>query len=181
MLRELWRAASRPARFFARLGERPADLPRAALAGASSVAVALLVAALALARASASDAYALLIGAVVLAGLFNWLLIAALGGLVIMRPTQLDLRAWEVVLWSWAPAGFVALSLLLAVWLAPLPGLVLGYVGTLAWHLAALSSALAALAPKQRPAALAWYLGVVVLLPWLLFAGLFALVVSSAA
>ncbi len=181
MLRDLWRAASRPLPFFTRLAQQEPNLPRVALAGLASAAFGLLASALALILATGSDAYLPLLLAVLSGGLLVWLLVAGLGGLVILRPAQLDLRAWELVGWSWAPAGILALSLLPALALAPLIALVLGYVGGLAWHLALLNSALTVFAPQGRRRSLLWYLVAVVLTPWGFFALLLALLLPGAA
>lgn len=175
MLREHWRVASRPLPFFQRLADEEPRLLRAGLAGAASVIIALLVAALAILRLSDSDAYLPILLGVPLLGLVNWLLIWGFGGLVVMRPAQLDLRGWELAAWSWAPAGLLGLSLLPAVFLAPLPSLILGYAATLTWHIALLNSGLRVFAPQRRLRSMLWYLLAVVVLPWAFFALMFAL------
>ena len=92
---------------------------------------------------------------------------------MILRPAQLDLRAWEIVAWSWVPAGPVALSLLGALLVAPLLALALGYALALGWHIALVHHGLGAFAPAQRRRSLALYLALVLLLPWGAFALLF--------
>lgn len=133
-LRRAWAAVSRPRSFYASLSDRPALATAAATAALSAV-VGTAALALVVARATASDAWLpWLLGVPAL--LLPYLtLIALLGGLVLMRPAGLDLRAWEIVAWAWVPAGFVGVSLLPIGLLAPWPALVVGASLLPLWHL----------------------------------------------
>lgn len=129
-----WAASSRPRAFFATLPERPA-LVAAAAAAAVAGAVGSLVAAVLLLRATGSTGWLPVLFGVPALALPYLALVSLLGGLVLMRPAALDLRAWEIVLWSWTPAGFLALSLLPIGLIAPLPTLVGGLLMLPVWHL----------------------------------------------
>lgn len=171
MLRTIWRAASRPQPFFERLYEAPPNLARSSLAAVLSVSFALLALALAIITATDSTAYAPIILFVLSGGLVYWLLIWVLGGLVIIRPAALDIRGWELVAWSWVPVGVVALSLVPVIFMLPLVAIIAGLFGACLWHLALLNTALRVFAKRGRAAALLWYIGCVMVLPWLMFGG----------
>jgi len=130
----VWRAASHPAAFFAGLGEEP-RLGRAAAVAAASAAVGALIAGFLALRVSGSDAWAPFLLAGPALALPYVAIIAVLGGLVLMRPSGMDLRAFEVVAWAWTPSGLLALSLLPIGLLVPGPALAGGLAMLPAWHL----------------------------------------------
>jgi hypothetical protein len=173
MIRTIWRAASRPQPFFEKLKEAPPNLLYSSLAAMLSVSFALVALAFAIIVATASTAYAPIVLGLLLAGLFYWLLIWALGGLVIIRPASLDIRGWEIVAWSWVPAGVVALSLIPVVFIQPLIAIFAGVFGVYIWHIGILSVALGVFAEKGRVRAMIWYIGCVMVLPWLMFGAVY--------
>lgn len=173
MIRTIWRAASRPQPFFEKLKDAPPNLIKSSLAAMLSVGFALIVLAVSIIMATDSTAYAPIVLFLLLGGLFNWLLVWALGGLVIIRPAFLDIRGWEIVAWSWVPAGVVALSLIPVVFIQPLIAIFAGVFGVYIWHIGILSVALGVFAEKGRVRAMVWYIGCVMVLPWIMFGAVY--------
>jgi hypothetical protein len=165
----LWRAVSHPAAFFAGLEDEP-RLGRAAARAAASAAVGSLVAGLLALRASGSDAWLLfLLGGPVLV-LPYLAIVALLGGLVLMRPAGLDLRAFEVVAWAWTPSGVLAVSLLPIGLVAPAATLAGGLAMLPAWHLWLVWRGVQTFAVAGARAAFALYAAAVFGLPLALLA-----------
>lgn len=163
--RTLWRAVSHPSAFFAELTERP-RLGSAFAAMAASALVAAVVAGVVAARATGSDAWLpFLVG--VPAGVLPYLaVVTVLGGLTLMRPAALDLRAFEIVAWAWVPSGVLALSLLPIGWFAPWPTLLGGVLVLLpAWHLWIVFRGLETFASGGRRPAFVFYVVAVFALP----------------
>lgn len=114
----------------------------AGVACGSLVALSLAVA-LGLARATASDAY-LPLAAFALIGAGAFFLYAwAFGSTFLQRPGALDVRAWEVSGWSWTPALFGSLSMLVPLWVVSAPALAVTLLIVLIWHLVVLRAGLA--------------------------------------
>lgn len=170
-MRRLWTAVSRPAAHFEATREREPRLWGSLLEALVAAAVGLLVLALAVLRGTGSDAVLpLLLGAETI----GLLLVAAawfLGGLVLVRPAPLDVRAWEVAATAWLPAGVLGLSLLPVALLAPWPSLFVGLALLPAWHLAVVHGALRVHVPDRAGRLTALYALVVFGLPLLLGAG----------
>jgi hypothetical protein len=146
----LWRAASSPRRFYRWLDAQPPHLVRASGVAYGAMVALGLGCALGFARATASDA-PLLLAVLGVAGasalfLYGW----AFGSIFLQRPGALDGRTWEVSGWSWAPALFGSLSLLLPLWVFPVPALALLLGGVWLWHLRVLSVGLSVF--LERPA-----------------------------
>ncbi len=132
--RDAWRAASHPRAFFSALEDRP-SLPPPLAAAAASALVGSLILGVVAARATGSDAWLpFLLGAPVLV-LPYLAIVTLLGGLVLMRPAALDLRAFEIVAWAWTPTGLLALSVLPVGLFAPVPTLLGAAVLLPPWHL----------------------------------------------
>lgn len=129
-----WAAASRPRAFFASLDDRP-EIGRAAAVAAASGLLGSLATAMLLIRATDSTGWLPLVLGLPALVLPYLALISLLGGLVLMRPAALDVRAWEIVGWSWLPAGFLGLTLLPIGLVAPVPTLVGGMLMLAPWHL----------------------------------------------
>lgn len=132
-LRRAWRAASAPRAFYADLPDRPA-LGTAAAAAAIAGLVGSVVLAAVAARATGSAPLPTLLVVPALA-LPYLALVTVLGGLVLMRPAALDLRAWEIAAWAWTPAGFLGLALLPIGLAAPAPTLFAASLMLPLWHL----------------------------------------------
>lgn len=133
-IRTLWAAASAPSRFFARRAEREPRPLRALAVAVLAVSLGAAVAGWALALATASDPWVIVLGTVAVV-LPYLLLVWALGGLALVRPARLDLRAWEIAGWAWLPAGFLALALAPVVPIAPLVALAVGILLLAPWNL----------------------------------------------
>ncbi len=177
-LRRLWSIVTGPYAFFASTDAREPIVLRALGAGAASAAVAYLIGGLGLARATDSDALGLTL--IVLAlGLGYTGLTWFLGGIVLSRPARLELRAWEVTGWAWLPAGIIAVSLLPALFFAPLPALVVGVILFPVWHIWMIVAAARAFAPDRVRLSSLLYVGAIFAFPALLSA--FTLWVISAA
>lgn len=174
-VRTLWQAASRPEAFFRRLEPHEPRLLSAFISALTSILFALIIASLVFTRLTNSTAALPIILFGVVVGGLTWLLFWALGGLVLVRPAQLDLRAWELCAWTWVPAGIMTLSLLPVAFFFPVPSLVIGYFGTLGWHLGMLRAGLNVFAPENVRTSLTFYIIFVLLLPLGLFAWLFYL------
>lgn len=172
MIRTLWQAASRPEAFFKRLEPLEPQIPRAFLIALASVLFSLVVASLLFARLTNSTGILPILLFGLVAGGLTWLLSWALGGLVLLRPARLDIRAWELCAWSWVPAGIMAFSLLPVAFFAPLPSLIFGVLGTLGWQVTILATGLRVFTPEHARAGLTFYLIFVLLLPVGLFAWL---------
>jgi hypothetical protein len=165
LIRKLWSSASAPAAFFGRrIDDDPRPL-RALGVAMLSWAAGASVAGWALATLTDSDPL-ILIAATVGASLPYLVLVWSLGGLAIVRPARLDLRAWEISGWSWAPAGFLGAALVPVVPFAPLAALAVGMIMLPAWNIFVLYGGLRvfAPAPRIRPASLI-YLTVVWVAP----------------
>ena len=165
-LQDAWWACSAPLGFFAHLAERAHGRPLPALGtAAASWVAAVAVAALAFVRATDSEGYVVLLalGGVVLGPLF--VLLSMLGGLMLLGPGGMGGRAWEVVGWSWAPAGALALAVLPVVPLFPTLAAAAAVLAFPIWHLALVGAALAAFATVQRTRTVLIYALVVFLVP----------------
>lgn len=178
MLKQAWQAVANTHVFFEGLVSQKVRVPQAVLTALVSVSVALLIIAIALVRISASAAIPVILF-VLVAGLINWLLLLALGGLVIMRPAQLDVRAWELVAWAWTPAAYIALSLLLVTFYYPVIALVLGIILFNGWHLSMLYGALRTFAPDKAARSCVWYAFSILLAPWLLLVSSYLLLMAN--
>lgn len=175
LIRDGWWASSAPKSFFRALAQSPGPrLARSVLAAVIAVALALAVISLAFVRATASDGFVLVWLVSSLIGLPYLAMVLMLGGLVMVRPANLDLRAWEISAWAWVPAGTLAVSLAPASYFAPLPTVVVGLLAFPFWHVALLASGVSAFAAHGRALAVALYLVAVFLVPALLTAVSFA-------
>ena len=138
-----WTSASAPKRFFGWLESQPPRILRGALTAYGSLLTLGLVAAFGLGRATESDA-ALLLAVFAVVGssaLYAW--VWAFGSVFVQRPGTLDLRAWEVTGWSWTPAFFGAIAMLVPIFILPAPAVAALFVGVLIWHLVTLRAGLA--------------------------------------
>ncbi len=138
-----WTSASAPKRFFGWLESQPPYILRGALVAYGSLLSLGLVAAFGLGRATQSDA-ALLLAVFAVVGssaLYAW--VWAFGSVFVQRPGTLDLRAWEVTGWSWTPALFGAVAMLVPILVLPAPAVAALCIGVLIWHLVALRAGLA--------------------------------------
>lgn len=179
MLRRLWRAASRPEAHFETTRDHEPRLGGSLLEALAASAFGLLVAALALARATGSDGLGALALVVVTGGLLAVLAAWLLGGLALVRPAGLDLRAWEIAATAWLPAGALGLSLLPTALLFPAASLAVGLLLLPAWHLAIVRAGLRVHVPHRAGRLTLLYALVVFALPlglglgtaWLLYTG----------
>ena len=142
LLRQLWAAASAPKRFFGWLEPRPIRTLRAGAVAYGSMIALGLVCALALGRATRSDAPLLFVVLALLGSSGFFLYAWGFGSIFVQRAGALDLRTWEVTGWGWTPALFGAASMLIPVFVAPLPALAVLILGVLVWHLTALRAGL---------------------------------------
>lgn len=174
MLTQLWQVATLPKAFFAHLDEREISLARAFWAGFGCYASSSLLFALTLLLLTNSQGYSLFLLSGVLIGSFQYLFFWGLGGLLLQQPAGLDIRAWELSGWSWSPALFTAVSLVPAgvlVLISPLPRellALLGVVGvvvTVVWHVRTVAAGLVYFVGKKQPQRLAWYVGLLFILP----------------
>ena len=101
-----------------------------------------LACALGFVRATGSDAYLPLIGFAALGAVAALVYLWAFGSIFVQRPGALDVRAWEVVGWSWTPALFGSVAMLVPLWIFPVPALVAVLVTVLFWHLNVLRAGL---------------------------------------
>lgn len=164
-VRHAWRAVSHPQAFFASLDDRP-RLGRAIATMAVSALSASVVAGVVALRATGSDAWLPFVLGVPAATLPYLAVVTLLGGLTLMRPAALDLRAFEIVAWAWVPSGVLALSLLPIGWFAPWPTLLGGLLGLLpAWHLWIVFRGVEAFAAGGRRPAFVFYVVAVFALP----------------
>lgn len=165
----LWAAASSPKRFFERLETTPNRIVRAGGIAFASILATSLAVALGVVRATASDAWLpiiiLAIGSAVAFFLYAW----AFGSAFVQRPGTLDTRAWEVTGWSWAPALFGSLSLLIPLIAAPLIALPVLLVGVLGWHLVTLRAGLNVFLERPAYRAVTIYALSLYALPLLIF------------
>lgn len=165
-LRDAWSAASSPTAFYRTLRLTSAPrLGRACAAAAAAVVVACAVLALAFVRATGSDAFVLVWAFLVAVALPVAAMVLLLGGLVMVRPAALDLRAWEIAAWAWVSAGVLAVSLAPAVFVAPVPAVVAGLVAWPVWHVVLVARGVAVFAPRRSAPAVALYLVAVFLVP----------------
>jgi hypothetical protein len=171
LARDAWWAASAPSSFFRALQlDAQPRVGRALLAAVIAVLLALAVLSLAFVRATASDGWLLVWLVASAVGLPYLAMVLLLGGLVMVRPGNLDVRAWEIAAWAWTPAGALALSLAPAAYVAPLPAALVGLVAFPFWHVVLVVNGVSAFAPSRRLAATSIYLVAVFLIPWLLTA-----------
>ena len=169
MLKAIWKLASRPQAFFDALAQDMSRLPRALFAAVFSIAIASAVFLIAFIRMTASNAFTPIFALGIPAGLFLWLILWFIGGLIIVRPSGLDTRAWELTAWSWTVAGLVASSLLLAASYIPFIAILIGLLATTIWHLMLLNTALNSFGSKHVFQTLVAYAFSVFVLPWLMF------------
>ena len=169
MLRDIWTLASRPKAFFGALAEQNSNLPRSLMAAVLSMGIGTAIFLLAFTRMTASNAYAPIFALGIPAGLFLWLILWFIGGLIIIRPSGLDTRAWELTAWAWTVAGLVALSLLLVAIYLPFIAILLGLLAATIWHLLLLNTALKSFGSKNIFQTLLAYAFSVFVLPWLMF------------
>lgn len=164
---DMWRAASVPKSFFERLATTTDDLNvrRTAAVLSLSFIIGFLFLALAFIRLSESNAYGLILGAALLLGLVEGLFLWLLGSLIVQVSSKLDLRAWELVGWSWTPAFFTGLSLIPAALIAPGLTMILGLLTALVWQLVVLRAGLSVFAEAKVWRTLIVYVGVSYLLP----------------
>jgi hypothetical protein len=163
-LRRSWRAASTPGDFFADLPDAP-RVASATIPALLSVAAGALILAWAIARATSSDAWLPILLLVVPGLLIYSATLWLLGGLVLSRAAELDLRGWEIAAWAWVPTGFLALSLLPVVAVFPVTSLMLGTLGLPVWHLTVVHAGLARFAPAGGRRALLLYALVILAAP----------------
>ena len=165
-LQDGWWACSAPVGFFAHLADRAHGRPVPALGMAATAWVATLaVAALAFVRATDSEGYIVLLGlaAVAIGPLF--VLVSVLGGLMLIGPGGMGVRAWEVVGWSWAPAGALALAVFPMVPLFPALAAAVAVLAFPIWHLGLVGAAVAAFGTRHRVRTILIYALVVFLVP----------------
>ncbi|MEX2503179.1 MAG: hypothetical protein WD336_12445 [Trueperaceae bacterium] len=132
-VRRAWWAASTPGAFYASLDEE-VRLRSAIAVAASAALLGSVLAGLLLARASGSAPGPFLLTVPALA-LPYLLILGMLGSFVLMRPAELDLRAFEIVAWAWVPIGWLALAVApIGLW-APGPSLAVAALLLPPWHL----------------------------------------------
>jgi hypothetical protein len=163
-LRRSWRAASQPSEFFSSLSDesRPGA---AAWTSLLSVTIGALVLALAVVRATQSDAWLPIVIFVVPGTVLYSAALWLLGGLTLARAAALDVRGWEIAGWAWMPSGYLALSLLPVVAVFPVTGLLLGTLGLPIWHLAVVRAGLSEFRGRRPGRALLLYSLVVLAAP----------------
>lgn len=163
-----WMAASSPKRFFERLEPLPTQIPRAGRTAFVSMLALSLSFTVGVARATGSDAWlpflALALFGAILVFLYFW----AFGSIFVQRPGELALRAWEVSGWSWTPALFGSLSMLIPLLLLPTLALPVMLVGVLLWHLAVLRAGLSAFLGRPALRTVTLYALYIFILPLLL-------------
>ena len=142
MIRQMWRAASSPGAWFGGLEAAHPDLKPALLAALLSLLAGALGLGLAFLRATASAALGL--------GLLLAFPLLGAGSLLLQTLGRLDLRAWEVVAWSWTPAFWTSVSFLPAAFLAPTVALPLGLLTAVVWHLVVLRAGLRVFMQRRR-------------------------------
>ena len=168
--RTIWSAVSHPQAFFRSLDDRPRLGPALTVMFLSAF-VASLVAGAMLLRATASDAWLPVVLGLPLAVLPYLAIVTLLGGLTLMRPAGLDLRAFEIVAWAWVPTGVLATSLLPIGLFAPWATLLGGALLVLpAWHLWLVWRGVEAFAVRGARTAMIFYVVAVFALPSVLLA-----------
>ncbi len=171
LVRDAWWASSAPSSFFRALQQQSQPrVGRALLAAVMAVLLALAVLSLAFVRATASDGWLVVWLLASAIGLPYLGMVLLLGGLVMVRPAQLDLRAWEIAAWAWTPAGALGLSLAPAVYFAPVPAALVGLLAFPFWHVVLVANGVNVFAPRRRLVAISVYLAAVFLVPGLLTA-----------
>ena len=150
MLRFWWLAAAAPKRFFTELEPQPPQVPRAGRTAFLSLLVLSLCVTVGVARATQSDAWLPLLTAALLGAIGSFLYLWGFGSIFVQRPGELAVRAWEVSGWSWTPALFGSLSMLVPLILLPALALPLLLVGIVIWHLITLRAGLSVF--LERPA-----------------------------
>lgn len=168
-LRQLWAAASAPERFFGWLEPQPNRTVRSGAVAYGSIVVLGLVCALALARATRSDAPLLFIVLAVVGSSAFFLYAWGFGSIFVQRAGTLDLRTWEVTGWCWTPALFGAVSMLIPVFISPVPALAALVIGVLVWHFVTLRAALRVFLGKRATRVVTLYGLYVYALPLSLF------------
>ena len=169
LFRQLWAAASAPKRFFGWLEPQPTRTVRAGAVAYGSMVVLGLVCALALGRATRSDAPLLFVVLALVGATGLFLYAWGFGSIFVQRAGALDLRTWEVTGWCWTPALFGALSMLIPVFISPLPTFGLLLFGVLVWHLAALRAGLEVFVGERATRVVTLYGLYVYALPLVLF------------
>ena len=165
-LQDAWWACSAPLGFFAHLADRDQGRPLPALGTAVAAwGATLAVSALAFVRATDSEGYLVILGLATVAIGPLFVLVSALGGLMLLGPGGLGGRAWEVVGWSWAPAGALAMAVLPVVPLFPTLAAAVAVLAFPIWHLGLVGAALAAFAVPNRVRTVLIYALVVFLVP----------------
>ena len=165
-LQDAWWACSAPVGFFAHLADRERGRPLPALGTAAAAwFAALAVAALAFLRATESEGYAVVLGLAAIAIGPLFVLVSLLGGLMLLGPGGLGGRAWEIVGWSWAPAGALALAVLPVVPLFPTLAAAAAVLAFPIWHLGLVGAALGAFAARNRVRTVLIYALVAFLVP----------------
>ena len=168
-LRQLWAAASAPKRFFEWLEPRPTRTVRAGAVAYGSLVALGLVCALALGRATRSDAPLLFVIFALVGASAFFLYAWGFGSIFVQRAGALDLRTWEVTGWSWTPALFSAASMLVPALIAPLPAFFVLIFGALAWHLLALRAGLGVFVGERATRVVTLYGLYIYALPLVLF------------
>ena len=178
MIASLWRTVSSPRRTFEQQQAHEPALLTSSLQMLASGVIGIVVFALAFARLTNSSLLPVVALSLVL-GVTNLLIIWALGGLTLIRPANLDLRAWDIAAQSWLPLGFIAVALLPVVFFFPLPAMLVGVLGAQVWHLLMIYSAMQVYAPDRLFFTTVLYVLIVQLLPVIMFSGIFMLFVRS--
>ncbi len=153
----MWWAASSPGRWFGGLEADHPDLKPALLAALLSLLTGALGLGVAFLRATASDALLPVLLAALGLGLLLALPLVGAGSLLLQTLGRLDLRAWEVVAWSWTPAFWTSVSFLPAAFLAPTVALPLGLLTAVVWHLVVLRAGLRVFMQRRRGVFLGLY------------------------
>ncbi|CAA9551874.1 MAG: hypothetical protein AVDCRST_MAG86-1497 [uncultured Truepera sp.] len=170
LLTSLWTAASSPERFFRWLELRPTRTARGGLVAYGSLTMLGLACALGFAKATDSDAYLPLAAFSVTGSSALFLYAWAFGSVFVQRPGALEGRAWEVSGWSWTPALFGSVSMLVPLWVFPVPALALTLTGVLVWHLVVLQAGLKVFLERPAHRIVTFYALFIYALPLLLLA-----------
>jgi len=165
---QLWAAAASPQRFFRWLEPQSARIFRAGGVAFVSLAVLGFACVLGFARATGSDAYLPLAAFAVLGAGVALVYLWAFGSIFVQRPGALDVRAWEVVGWSWTPALFGSVAMLVPLWIFPVLALVAVLVTVLVWHLNVLWAGLGVFLNRPAITVVALYAAFILVSPLLL-------------
>lgn len=174
LVREMWLAATLPLFWFKGLEPDQVRIPRALLAMLLTLLATVLMLSISVLIATASDALLLLLWLGLLLGLASCIFLVGFGGLAIQRQGTLDVRAWELISWSWAPAFFVSVSLLpvlLLLWVSLLPQaaawllIFTALLLIIGWHLWVLRVALGVFTEARATRILLLYILLIFLFP----------------